>query len=162
MFNVMSTLVELSTSSTLTKSELHTICPDETVYIHCSTNCNESDIIWTFPIDQQNTEQVSFFSSDDPNRCTTVGTLHIRLDHTRPLKSHIEIPYSSQFNNTTFVCGISKNNNIRNQTFVYVLSGKPFRANKHHNTILIMLCFFCSHRCRATIEPKCYKLYDLD
>lgn len=94
------------------------LCPNETLYIYCSTN--KSSLMWTLPVDDDN--EVPFWNND-VDCCEVRKPILLWRDSNRnePLVSHIDVPYSPELNNRTFYCG---NDNDRMKVNVtYKLAG---------------------------------------
>ena len=102
-------------SSTVTRANRSTVCPNEAVTFYCATN--GPDLIWKLP-SISGLQTISNFYNDNDVVHEIAGP-NTNLT-TRPiLRSQVELPYSPKLNNKLIIC---KSGNISNH-LLYKLAG---------------------------------------
>ena len=95
-----------------------TVCPNETLLIYCTAYGNYTKWkLHTYDSKSQSWQYklMSYFVGDEPFK-QTEGFITESLDYTQPfLKSHVELPYLLDLNNTNILC--SDETDVHNFTY---------------------------------------------
>ena len=96
-----------------------TVCPNETLFIQCSTK-SVLGLVWTLP-SKDGLQRISYYHGDPIHISKRVGSIIVWLeDNYRYLTSITMIPYSPKLKETIITC---ESGRIR-KSLPYILAGK--------------------------------------